>query len=166
MFYADEDSFEKLNGCEGVHFKRQDGSPVVLDKQGMREAHIALSTPCEGGATSEDWERLERIKGLAELFDEVLFWCWNVRIDGGYKIRKYRAAQNRFVAITALVKPDVFNGDSYELIAGRLGITKQLLSNYAKEFQEEFGLKFQRSHRAYTLHSSAAKKSWKERKSK
>ena len=97
---------------------------------------------------------------MAEVFDEILFWCWNVKVGGVYRIRKFKAAQNRFVAMTALVKPDVFNGKSYEEIAKKIGATKSHLSAMAKDFQKEFGLKFQRSYRDDGKFSAAAKKSW------
>jgi len=160
------DNENDFNSMAGVHFQNQSGGPVSLDKQSLREAGEKLSTRFnEGFVSDEDWVRIERIKGLAELFDNVLFWCWHVKVGGVYKLRKYRAAQNRFVAMTALIKPEIFNHDSYESIAGKIGTTKALLSLYAKEFQTDVaGLKFQRSKKDGDSHSVSAKKTWQERK--
>ena len=152
----DDDSEMEFSDIGGLHISG------MLDAQGVREAHEALSVKySEGYVSPEDYARLEKLKGLSELFEEVLFWCWNYRgADGQFKLRRFPAAQNRFVALTALVKPDFFDGMSYDEIGNRIGVTKQNLSNMARDFQKEFGLKFRRSHRETELHSAAAKKTW------
>lgn len=155
------------NHESGLHIQNRYGQSARLESSEMHDFHRKTSTPPgEDHVSDEDWRRLEKIKGLSELFDDVLFWCWHVKVGDAYKVRQFRAAQNRFVVITALVKPEIFNHDSYDKIAEKLGTTKALLSFYAKEFQAEVGLKFQRSKKDDNGYSESSKKAWQERKKK
>ena len=127
-----------------------------MDEIAMRDYRSS-----EGYVSPEDYERLDKIKAMSETLEEIMFWCWNVRgANGKYKLRKFNSAQNHFVAFTALVRPDFFDGMSYEEIGKKIKISKQRLSIMAKSFQKEFGVKFRRSHNETDKHSAAAKASW------
>lgn len=132
----------------------------------MNDVYRRLSITDGGDVAQEDWDRLERLKGLSELMDEVFFWCWTEKTDEGFKPRHAKTAQKRFVAMTALVKPDLIGDMTYAQIGEHVGISKQWMSAMAKDFQSNFGLKFSRSHKNDGKNSAAQSKSWQKRKSK
>ncbi len=141
-----------------------------LSKASLRSANNSFSTDhphhkSEGFVNDDDYERLEKIRGLTAIFDEVLFWCWNVKCaDGSFKVRTIRSAQNNFLIMTALVKPEILDGMSYEEIGMKAGITRQNISRVANDFQNEFGLTFRRSRPTNGSHAIAAKKAWEKRR--
>jgi len=153
-------------GIGGLRIINETGHLEGVDKSEMSDVYRRLSITDGGDVSPEDWERLEKLKGLAELMDSVFFWCWTEKTASGFTPRHPKAAQNRFVAMTALVRPDMIGDKSYEQIGEQIGVGKAWLSAMAKDFQKNFGLKFQRSHKDGGNHSAAAKKVWQKKKAK
>jgi len=156
----DGDAESNFMGATGINIQSRGGYLVALKPQEKREAVEAFSTNGEGFVSAEDWDRLDKIKQMAEVLDEILFWCWNVKVGEKYRLRKFKSAQNCFVAMTALVKPELLEGKTYEEIGSCIGIGKARMSAMARDFQVQFGLTFNRGIRDGAAHSAAAKKSW------
>ena len=97
-----------------------------------------------------------KINLMSDSLRDVLDWCWRTKFGP----RKLKGAQHCFVALTALVRPELVGDMSYEQIGRRLGVGKSNISRIARSFQKEFGVKFSRSHRADNLHAAAARESW------
>ena len=133
-----------------------------MNNLAMQEFNDSIAAKSiEGYVPPEDYERLDKIKAMSEMFDDVLFWCWNIKGEGGtFKLRNFESAKNHFIVMTALIKPEVFEGMSYEQIGKKISVTKQRISKIAESFEKEFGIKFRRSHKEKNNHASAARKSW------
>ena len=157
---------EESHGIDGLRIINDTGHLEGVSKSEMPDVYRRLSITDGGDVSPEDWEKLERLKGLAELMDSVFFWCWTEKTANGFTPRHPKAAQNRFVAMTALVRPDLIEGKSYEEIGEQIGVGKAWLSALAKDFQKNFGLKFQRSHKDGGNHAAAAKKVWQKKNAK
>lgn len=95
-----------------------------------------------GNPLAAELER-EEIGDMAEAFDRILFWCWSC----GKARRDCKASFIRFVALTAALRPDIFNNASYKQIGADLKVSKAWMSKLAVEFQDEFGVHFRRSRR-------------------
>lgn len=152
------------NGIHGLRIVNYSGHPASVSPDAMGDIRSRLSVTDGGDVAPEDWERLDKIKGLAELLDSVFFWCWTKETNRGIIYRHPKAAQKRFVAMTALVRPDLIRDKSYEEIGEVVGIGKAWMSAMSKDFQNSFGLKFQRSHKNGGNNSASAKKTWQKRK--
>ena len=152
------------NGIHGLRIVNYSGHPASVSPDAMGDIRSRLSVTDGGDVDPEDWDRLEKLKGLTELLNSVFFWCWTKDTPRGIIYRHPKAAQKRFLAMTALVRPDLIKEKSYDKIGSVVGITKQMMSLMAKDFQNSFGLKFQRSHKNGGNNSASAKKTWEKRK--
>ncbi len=119
----------------------------------------------EGYVSPEDYRRLDKICEMSEVMDAVLLWCWKPIWDRGkFRARGFGSACTRFVAMTTMLKPDLFEGLSYEQIGNKMSVTKQQISQAAKGFESEFGVKFRRSKVSKTnKNSESAKIAWRKR---
>jgi hypothetical protein len=73
---------------------------------------------------------------VATAFGMVLEWCWH---------RGFVSAQRKFAVVTAGLRPDLVDNESWEQIGERLGCGKAAISKQAQNFQNTFGLKFSRT---------------------
>jgi hypothetical protein len=156
-----DDDAEETESCSynGLNVTRYANIAAVREYETVKQS--------EGYVSPQDYDRLEKIKAMSEILDDILFWCWNVKhADGTFGKRGINSAKNHFVVLTALVKPDFLGGMTYEELGKRTSVTKQNLSVIAKNFEKEFGVKFRRSHREDSKHSEAAKKTWEKKRAK
>jgi len=88
---------------------------------------------------------VDHVHAAIELFNSILFWVWQ---KDGESIRQPRIAFIRFVVACALIKPELLGDYSYHELGNRIGCTKANLSLLAKDFENEFHMRFSRSHRS------------------
>lgn len=78
-------------------------------------------------------------KIAGEALARLLEWIWcdkkfNPGADGSFT-----AATRRFVAVSALLRPDFVNSDTMQKLAKRLGCSRACLSKMVSQFRHEFG---------------------------
>lgn len=73
---------------------------------------------------------------VATAFGVLLEWCWH---------SGFVSAQRKFAVVTAGLRPDLVNNESWKQIGERLGCGKAAISKQAQNFQKTFGLKFSRT---------------------
>jgi len=117
------------------------------DDSSYAENHLDESQISVAEIRSLDGEKFHE---LGEALNKILNWCW----VGERRPRRGRAAFNRFVAMCAVVRPEIFNNQSYKIIGKSIGVSKPMISVLATKFQREFGVHFRRSHR----HTAMGKK--------
>ena len=82
---------------------------------------------------------LEKNETAGDALHDLFLWCWSTP--------SFKFSFVRFVAISAVMRPDLLDDLSYEQLAKKLNCTKALISYNAKQFQKEFGVHFRRSRR-------------------
>lgn len=71
---------------------------------------------------------------------ELLNWVWQTK--------DFKTAFVKFVAMSAVMRPELLDDQSYLQLAKKINCTKSLISHNVKTFEAEFGLHFRRSRRA------------------
>lgn len=123
------------------------GVPMVSaeDHAGMvaGEVHPVCEPEDRGNPLdAELTEATAEVRELGEALSAILRWVWR----NGQKQRRPRPAVTRFMALSAVLNPDLFDGDSYQVIGAEfVGVTKAAVSKAAVQFQDEFGVHFRRS---------------------
>jgi hypothetical protein len=96
-----------------------------------------------GNPLAAELER-DEMPAAADALGRVMDWCW--REPKGNR-RDQPTAYRHFLALSAVMRPDLFDNVSYTTLAKENGITKAWISKLATQFQDEFGIHFRRSRR-------------------
>ena len=72
-----------------------------------------------------------------EAFGRMMAWVWEDPC--------YSSAFRKFIAVTAVVKPELLGNDTYEQIGKKSGCGKAAISRSAVAFSDHFGLHYRRS---------------------
>lgn len=72
--------------------------------------------------------------------ERLMRWLWQSSDMKGSFIR--------FVAMSAAMRPELLDNQSYNDIAKKLNVTRATISSFAVQFQKKFGVHFRRSKRA------------------
>ncbi len=109
---------------------------------GFDERYARQIEPASNGEPAKE----DRITLLAEALAWVLEFCWTSR--GGAPQKQPRTAIRRFVALSMTMRPDLIPMTFREM-AGRMRISKSLLSSYSVGFSDTVGLQFRPNRRKH-----------------
>ena len=90
-------------------------------------------------------ERDEKILDFAEALNQILQWCFT----GGKQRVGRQTVCNRFVSMCAVLRPDLVGNKNYRQIGKMFRIRKSIISRYALDFQDRFGVQFRRSQKRH-----------------
>ena len=116
----------------------------VPTKRGITLPHCEFDYDAvdRGNPLTAELERSDSAALASQSLLTMLQWVWGTKPA---KLES-RAAFLKFVAMSAVVRPDILQNKSYEEIADLCGCSKANIALHAKNFQREFGVVFRRSH--------------------
>ena len=91
-----------------------------------------------GNPLADETERPTNYAHAGDALELLLLWIWS-KPD-------FDVAFNRFVSMSAVMRPELLDNMSYVQLAAKLGVTKACISKNALDFSRAFGLRFRRSH--------------------
>lgn len=86
----------------------------------------------------------------------IMQWAWRGPTN---RPANMHAAFVKFLALSATMRPEIFDGQTYKQLGSRVGVTRADISKAAVNFTRQFGLHFRRQHngisnmRAARIHS-------------
>ena len=94
---------------------------------------------------------------------ELLTWVWSTPL---HKTNDVHAAFVKFLAMSATIRPELFDGQTYKQLGARVGISRATISKNGVRFTRRFGIHFRRQYNATDAMRAAALASHKRRKNK
>jgi hypothetical protein len=102
-----------------------------------------MKQPLENiGESSDQHEQPSAL--LTDGLRELLTWIW---LTPKLHTNDVHAAFTKFLAISATIRPELFDAQTYEELGRGVGISRAALSKAAVRFTRRFGLKFRRQQR-------------------
>jgi hypothetical protein len=92
---------------------------------------------------------------------EILHWCW--RSEKSQR-RSPLAAFRQWLALSAVINPDLFDAKTFRQMGKEFGCTRALLSKNATAFSKRFGLHFRRQHNGQATMRAARLRSYQKQK--
>jgi hypothetical protein len=122
----------------------------------------AVADAVDGGLPIiAELQQPEPMRLAGDCLHEILWWVWR---NGPKGRARPSAAFRKFLAISATIRPELFDNMSMEPLGKEVGCTKANLSKAALAFTNHFGLQFGRQHNGRQNMSAAMVRSHKSRK--
>lgn len=135
-----------------LHFQEQDHAGWLAPGEVVPTTDFQYPDDEPNGAALDD-----AIPNLAAALKEILGWIWTSQ--------RPNAALVRLVSMTATLRPELMNNQTFEQLGAQLGVTKQSISYASTAFERRFKLQFRRGRTATARRSMSAamRLSWQAR---